>query len=79
MFWKTITPFLSRKVSWLTRITLIENEVIITDNQKVAENISNFFEEGVGILDIRGCNNISNTVGYSDPVECAIINIKYEI
>ena len=38
-FRKTITPFISGKAS-LSRITLIENEAIISDDQKVAETLS---------------------------------------
>ena len=74
-FCKTITPFLSSKASRPTRITLIEKEAIIFDDQKV-EEISNFFGKANEKLDIKACNNISNNVGYSDPLETGIK--KYE-
>ena len=74
-FCKTITPFLSSKASRPTRITLIEKEAIIFDDQKV-EEISNFFGKANEKLDIKACNNISNNVGYSDPLEIGIK--KYE-
>ena len=75
-FWKTITPFLSSKASSLSRITLIENEAIISDDQKVAETLSKFYVKAVDKLDIKEFKNISNIDGLSDPVEIAIK--KYE-
>ena len=75
-FWKTITPFLSRKAPSSSRITLIENEAIISDDQKRAETLSKFFVKAVYKLDIREFKNISNINGLSDPVEIAIK--KYE-
>ena len=75
-FWKTITPFLSSKAPCLSRINLIENEAIISDDQKVAETLSKFFVKAVDKLDIKEFKNISNIDGLSDPVEIAIR--KYE-
>ena len=75
-FWKKITPFLSRKAPSLSRITLIENEAIISDDQKVAETLSKFFVKAVDKLDIKEFKNISNFDGLSDPVETVIK--KYE-
>ena len=71
-FWKTITPFLSSKAPSLSRITLIENEAIISDDQKVVETLSKFFVKAVDKLDIKEFKNISNIDGLSDPVEIAI-------
>ena len=75
-FWKIITPFISNKAPSLTRITLIENKAIISDDQKVAETLSKFFVKAVDKLDIKEFKNISNIDGLSDPVEIAIK--KYE-
>ena len=75
-FWETINPFLSSKAPGLSRITLIENEAIISDGQKVAETLSKFFVKAVDKLDIKEFKNISNIDGLSDPVEIAIK--KYE-
>ena len=75
-FWKTITPFLSSKAPSLSRITLIENKAIISDDLKVAETLSKFFVKAVNKLDIREFKNISSIDGLSDPVEMAIK--KYE-
>ena len=52
-FWKTVTPFLSSKVPSLSRITLIENEAIISDDQKVAETLSKFFVKAVDKLEVK--------------------------
>ena len=71
-FWKAITPFLSSKAPSLSRITLIENEAIISDDQKVAETLSKFFVKAVDKLDIKEFKNISNIDGLSDPVDIAI-------
>ena len=76
VFWKTITPLLYSKAPRSTTTNLTEKEAIIPDDQKVAETLSSFFEEAVDKLDIRGCNNILNTAGYSDAVE--ITTTKYE-
>ena len=75
IFRKTITPFISGKAS-LSIITLIENEAIISDDQKVAETLSKFFVKATDKLDIKEFKNISNIDGLSDPVEIAIK--KYE-
>ena len=75
-FWKTIIPFISSKASSLSRITLIENEAIISDDQKVAENFSKFFVKAVDKLNVKKLKNISHIDGLSDPVEIAIK--KYE-
>ena len=76
-FWKTITPFLSSKAPSLSRITLIENEAMISDDQKVvAETLSKFFVKAVDKLDIKKFKNISNIDRLADPVE--IVIKKYE-
>lgn len=43
-FWKAITPFLSSKATWSSKITLIEKEAIILLDQKAVKVLSNFFE-----------------------------------
>ena len=71
-FWKTITPFISSKAPSLSRITLIENEAIISDGQRLAETLSKFFAKAIVKLDIKEFKNISNIDGLSDPLENAI-------
>ena len=55
---------------------MIENEAIISGDQKVAETLSKFFVKAVDKLDIKEFKSISNIDGLSDPVEIAIK--KYE-
>ena len=55
-FWKTITRFLSSKAPRSLRITPIEKETIVSDDQRVAKTFSNFFERTVDKLDIMGYN-----------------------
>ena len=74
-FWKTITRLSSSKAPSLSRIALIENAAIISDDQKVAETLK-FFVKAVDKLDIKEFKNISNIDGLSDPVEIAVK--KYE-
>ena len=42
-FWKTVTVFLSDKVLWTERITLIENDKIINNNNETAIIMETFF------------------------------------
>ena len=52
-FWKTITHFISSKAPNLSRITLIENQATISDDQKMADTLSKFFVNAVDKLDIK--------------------------
>ena len=70
------SPFISSKASTLSRTTMIENEPIISNDQKVGEPLSKFFVKAVDKLDIKEFKNISNIDGLSDRVEIAIK--KYE-
>ena len=59
-FWKTITLFISSKAPSLSRITLIENEAIISDDQKATETLSKFFVRVLDKLHNKKFKNISN-------------------
>ena len=52
-FWKTVKPFLSDKVTTFPQITLVENDEINSDESKVANSFSNFFENAVHSLGIK--------------------------
>ena len=43
-FWKTVKPFLYDKVTTFPEISLVEKGEIISDESKVANSFSNFFE-----------------------------------
>ena len=46
-FWKTVKPLFSEKTMSTDKITLIEDNVIVSDNQKVAEIFNTFFGNAV--------------------------------
>ena len=57
---------------------LAENEGIIDDDAKVAEELNNFFKTAVASLDIHGNPYTVENVEYmSDPVEKAIRKFKF--
>ena len=58
-FWKTVKPFLSDKVTTFPKISLVENDEIISDESKVANSFSNFFENAIHSLGIK-TNEYSN-------------------
>ena len=52
MFWKTKAPFFSNKSKASDKITLPENEKLITSDQKCAEVFNNYFSSIVKELNI---------------------------
>ena len=52
-FWKTVKPFLSDKVTTFPKISLVEKGKIISDESKVANSFSNFFENAIRSLGIK--------------------------
>ena len=42
-FWKTVKPYFSDKGSNSRRITLLENDSILTDGKDIAKTMNNFF------------------------------------
>ena len=73
-FWKTVKPILSDKGRSNSKITLIENDTIISNDKEVAETLNDYF---VSITDSLGLTEnsevISSTEGVSDPIDRAII------
>ena len=51
-FWKTINPLFTEKATSTDNITLIENNEIVSDDQKVAEIFNNLFSNAVKNLNI---------------------------
>ncbi len=69
-FWKTVKPFISDKSSSKSRITLIEEGKIVSNESEVAETFNNFFvtiTESLGIIENE--NIILDPEGISDPIE----------
>ena len=72
-FWKTVKPFFSNKGNYGNKIKLVENEEIIDDNIKVAEELNNFFKTAVASLDSHGNPYaVENVENMGEPVEKAI-------
>ena len=67
-------PILSDKGRSNSKITLIENDTIISNDREVAETLNGYF---VSITDSLGLTEnsevISSTEGVSDPIDRAII------
>ena len=53
-FWKTVKPLFSNKGNYGNKIKSVENEEIIDDDTKTAEELNNFFKTAVASLDIHG-------------------------
>ena len=62
IFWKRISPLFSNKIKAKEKITLVENEKIISNDLEIANTFNNYFGKIVQNLDIpRNRNHISNT------------------
>ena len=55
--WKTVKPFLSDKVTSSQKITLIENDKIVKNDDKTARVLNTFFSNIVRDLKIPDYNN----------------------
>ena len=71
-FWKTIKPFLSDKVTTFPIISLVEKGEIISDESKVANSFSNFFENAVRSFGIKANEHSQENYDLKNPVEIAI-------
>ena len=52
MFWKTVKPLFSNKGSKSTKIILVENDEIVSDDKKTAEIMNEYFVNITKDLDI---------------------------
>ena len=82
-FWRTVKPLFSEKAISSEKIILIENNVIISEDQEVAETFNSFFSNAVKNLNIDYYEHFSfdeyflcNDTKNEDPVRTAIE--KYE-
>ena len=75
-FWKTVKPFLSDKVTTFPKIALVEKGEIISDESKVANLFSNFFEDTIRPLGIKANEHSQEYYDLKNPAEIAIK--KYE-
>ena len=75
-FWKTIKPLFSEKSKSRQKITLIEDDQIITDDTDIAELMNNFFSETVTKLNIVGYDKDLEIDTSIYPIEQAIMKFK---
>ena len=61
-FWKKIKPLFSEKLKTKSKITLIEDENVITDGEKVANKLNDYFVEAVQNLDIERFSNEGTSI-----------------
>ena len=69
-FWKTVKPFLSKKIHLSERINLTEeeNNSLLTNCEEVAEELNNFFANAVKNLNISNYENCdSSAKNIDDP------------
>ena len=77
LFWKTVKPFLSEKMSGMDKIHLIENNELIKNDLKTAEFLNNFFSNIVQNLNIaRYTSEESFVDNISDPTLKAILKYR---
>ena len=67
---------MSEKVTTFPKISLIQNDDVISDELKVAKSFSSFFEDAVNSLGIKKDDQGNNNFGLSNPVEIAINNFE---
>ena len=71
-FWKTIEPFLFDKVTSFPKIFLVKKDEIISDQSKVANSFSNFFENAIRSLGIKANERSQENYDLKNPVKTAI-------
>ena len=69
MFWKQVKPFFSDKTPSNSKITLLEDNEIISNPAICADIFNNFFSDAVNDLDINRGLHINYTVNADHPVE----------
>ena len=51
-FWKTVKPFLSDEGNSSSKLTLVEDDDIISEDQDVVQKLNDFFSNSVKFLEI---------------------------
>ena len=79
LFWKTVKPFFSNKVSFGNKIKLVQNDELLQDDKNIAEEMKIFFKDAVLTLGIKENSYITNhNIPYiTDPIEKAIEKYKF--
>ena len=76
-FWKTVKPFASDKFTKSSKISLLDNGTVVSDDSEIANIFKNFFKNAVTSLNLK-CDEtlISDTSNLDDPVDIAIEKFK---
>ena len=71
-FWKTVKPFLSDKGAHTSKINLVNNDEVISDDVAIAETFGEFLKNSAKNLGIT--EETSTTVDFdsSDPIDTAV-------
>ena len=76
-FWKNIKPFFSDKGPRTRKITLVNNDVILSGDQEVAESLNLFFKNAVKSLSIKENIDLLTPIDeFNDPIDIAIQKFK---
>lgn len=59
-FWKNVKPFFSNKGSYGQKITIVDNNEIISEAAQITEHFKTFFERAVDNLDLPKNNDLLN-------------------
>ena len=75
LFWKTIKPFVSNERSRGSKIELVEDNELLQDDQKIADELNTFFKNAIPNLNVNENTYIinHNSGNLSDPVDKAIV------
>ena len=79
LFWKTMKPFLSEKCTYASKISLVYNDNVISDDQELKKTFNDFFEHAVdhlGIKEYQSGHNIDINSISDDPIDYAIAKYK---
>ena len=72
-FWKTVKPLFSEKIKASSKINLLENEVLVSDDREVADIFNEYFIHITEALGIHEPKDILTPIdGLRDPIEAAI-------
>ncbi len=77
-FWKNVNPLFSNKTKVQNKISLVEDEDIISDDTEIAQTFNDFFRDAVRNLNIDQSSEYEESVESSiiDPVDIAILKFK---
>jgi len=76
-FWNTLKPFISDKCNLSSKITLVEEGKIISEDMELANTFQNFFDNAVSSLSLQ-CEEkfLSDASNLENPVDAAIEKFK---